>query len=239
MVGAGVEKELLDLVAADIAEDAAILLFFKEPGRARSRVEAVGAHADDLHHPADGPRLDQFPGVHRRLDLQALAVADGVLAAGLGHDVFDHRQLFQGGQRRFVGEIVLARAHHAHPQRRALGGHAGAGHQFDGRVGQHLFFAFGQPDLRVTGFKRLHLGRVRVVHPFQRRPGVQQAVGHAVDVPVVEADGRKRELPFLDDRRGDAFWCVVHTIFLCHDFILLSQNPHSGRVISFLRSCRS
>ena len=42
VLGAGVEQELLNLVAANVTEDAAVLLLLKEPGGAGGGVQPVG-----------------------------------------------------------------------------------------------------------------------------------------------------------------------------------------------------
>ena len=47
------QEELLNLVAADIAQNAAVLLSIEKPGRAGRRREAMGTKARHLNHPAD------------------------------------------------------------------------------------------------------------------------------------------------------------------------------------------
>ena len=101
---AGVEQELLDLVAADVAQDAAVLFLFKEPGRARGRAQAVRPHADDLHHAADGSGLDELAGVNGAFHLQPFAVIYKVFSACFRDGFLYVGELLKCGERRFVGE---------------------------------------------------------------------------------------------------------------------------------------
>ena len=57
------EQELLDLMRADIAQDAAILGALVEPGRAWVVAQTVRAGPDRLDDAADGTRLHQPPGL--------------------------------------------------------------------------------------------------------------------------------------------------------------------------------
>ena len=74
---AGVVQELFDLVAADVHQNAAVLLLLPEPRRAARRVQPMRAQADDLQHAADGAVANELSGMDGRLDVQALGVIDG------------------------------------------------------------------------------------------------------------------------------------------------------------------
>ncbi|EDY16493.1 hypothetical protein CfE428DRAFT_5916 [Chthoniobacter flavus Ellin428] len=84
-----------------------------------------------LHDAADGALLDQLPGTHRALHMQALAEVDHVLLAGGLHLFASSGQLSQGGERGLVREIVLAGVHHSQTQRSTLARHGGAGDEQD------------------------------------------------------------------------------------------------------------
>ena len=194
---AGIVEELLDLVAADIAEDAPIFFPLKKPCRPRGSVQAMGPHANDLEHPANGAGAYQLPCIDRRFHLQPLAVVYRVFPAGLGNDRFHLGQLLQRGQGRFIGEIVLPRFHHTDAQCGPLIGHTSGGHKLCFRILQNLRFRGRRPCLGVSRAKRLHLLGIGIVHPFHRSPRIQQAVGHPKNMAVIQPDHREHKLSRL------------------------------------------
>ena len=80
----GVMEKLLDLMAADVHQDAAVLRRIPKPRRPSWGVEAMRPEADHLHHASDGAMLNQITCRDRGLDVQALGVIGGVDTAGLG-----------------------------------------------------------------------------------------------------------------------------------------------------------
>ena len=118
----GEEQELLDLVAADVAEDAAVLLALEEVGRALVVVERVRPEADGVDDLADGAGLHQFAGLHRRAGLEMLRVADRKDAPGLRLHALDLVELREGGHPRLVAHHVLAVTHGGDGDLGALGG---------------------------------------------------------------------------------------------------------------------
>ena len=79
-------EELFDLMAADVAKDAAVFRALEKPCRARFRVEPVRTGAERLEDAADGAVFDQAPGMHRTFGMQPLVVVDRVAAS-----CFEHR----------------------------------------------------------------------------------------------------------------------------------------------------
>ena len=77
MSGASVEEKLVDLVGADIAEDAAVLIRVPEPFRparaaasiAMTLDDLVGCDVDGLDDFADGALLNEVASVNGGLDL--------------------------------------------------------------------------------------------------------------------------------------------------------------------------
>jgi hypothetical protein len=206
----GVGQELLKLVAADVAEDAAELLPLEEPIRAGGFAQPVGSEADNLDDAAYGALLHEVGCKHRRLVVQPLAVIDHVLAPrprdnGLGLVELGHRR-----ERRLVAEVVLASLHDLAAEGSPFRGHGRRGDQADPGVGQNLVNGARGLRLGELGPEGLGLLGIRVIDPFERRTRLQQAVAHAVDVPVVEAGGRKDKLTGLDDRVGLSLGGVVH-----------------------------
>ena len=171
------------------------------------RPEAL--HMDDL---ADSALLNQVACQHRAFHMQPLAVIDHVLLARLRHHLLGAVQLLQGGEGSFVGEVVLARLHGAQPQRTALVCNRRAADHVRFFVVKQFFLAPGDFHLRVRLYERLHLLRVGVVDVLQRAARFQQAVRHAVDVPVVKVRGGKDKFPRLHDGLRLAFGRIIHAV---------------------------
>ena len=79
---AGEVHILLNLVAADIAEDAAVLFPLEEPGGTGAGRQAVGAETFHMHNFADLTGSDHLACQRGGLTMDALAVVAHVLAAG-------------------------------------------------------------------------------------------------------------------------------------------------------------
>ena len=145
VVAPAVVEELLELVTADVAEDAAVRLAVEEPGGPAGARHAVRARAQHLHDPADGPVCDELPGEHGALHVQPLAEVDHVLPAGCARLGARLRELVEGGDRRLVGEVVLAVLHHPQAEPAAVRGDGGTRDQLHPLVGQHGLFAWRRP----------------------------------------------------------------------------------------------
>ena len=214
---AAVEQELFELVAADVAEDAAVLDPVEEPGGARRLAQPVGAEAKDLDDAADRAAVHEVARVQGALHMQAFAVIHHVLPTGGGGDGAGARQLIQRGERRLVGKIVLARLHHPAAERSAVARHGGRRDQAHLRVGEDLVERARHPDLGVLRAEGVNLGRVRIENPFQAGAGFEQSVALAVDVAVIEVRGGEQKRPSWHDRSGPALRGKVHAIgFLAH-----------------------
>ena len=83
----GENQKLVDLVGADVAQDAAMRVRFEEPGRADRAVQAVRRQIDGLHDAADLTRLNQPQRRGHRGHLEALRKADREDAAGFRDDL--------------------------------------------------------------------------------------------------------------------------------------------------------
>ena len=82
------EREILDdpevrMVAADIAQDAAVLFFFKKPGGADTGVQPMGPEALHAQHPPDGSRADQPFRENAAVGMQPFRVIAHILAPRL------------------------------------------------------------------------------------------------------------------------------------------------------------
>ena len=173
-------------------------------------------HSQYLKHPPDRPLFDQLPGIDGALGLQPLAEADHIFAAGLPDGGLRGVELFERNQRRFVGEVVLARFHHPDSEGGPVAGHAGAGHQFHLRVLQNPRFGVRRRGLRIRLAVCGDFFRIGIVDPLQGRARFEQPVGHAVDMAVVKTDRRKHEFSGFHHRVRLADRGVIHTMNLHH-----------------------
>ena len=142
-VGAGVEEDLVELVRADVHQDAAILRPLKKPGRARCQLGTVRREDGHLEHLADGAGPDQLARLHGRAHVEALAEVHRVDAPRLSLDAAHLRQLGEGRHAGLVGHVVLAVLHGADAQRRPLARDAGVDDQLDARILQDRLGAGG------------------------------------------------------------------------------------------------
>ena len=115
---AGVEQKLFDLMAADIAKNAAVLPAFEKPIRAGRRVQPMRAHADGLDYAPDRAFGNQLSGENRVLHMNTLAVVHRILPVCTGGRFARRFQLRKRRQRRLVRKIILAGIHHTQAQAR-------------------------------------------------------------------------------------------------------------------------
>jgi hypothetical protein len=234
VIAAAVEEHLLELVAADVAEDAAVGVPVEEPGRPGGGVHPVGAQAEDLDDAADGAVSDEPAGVDSALDVQALAVVDGVLLAGCLCFGACLRQLAEGGHRGLVGEVVLAVVENAEAEVGPVDGDRGAGDELHLGIVERFLLRSGRLDVRVAGAELVNFRRVGVVDPAELGAGFQQAVAHAVDVAVVEADGGDGEVAWIADGSGGGRrWCVGGAVALRVVHVVISLVVNSPTDVVF------
>ncbi len=149
------------------------------------------SQADGVHHPANGTHPDQLTRLDRGPVQQALAVADRIDTPGLGLDPARLDQLLQAGKAGLIAHKVLAMLHGGDAQRRALGGNGRTDDHGDGLIFQDLLGTTGQPGLRVGPGKASDEFGLLGEEGDQFGAGAQQGVHLAVDVLVVQADGRE------------------------------------------------
>ena len=89
-------RDLLELVAADVAEDAAEPPAVKEPGRPLGQADAMWPEADRLDDAPDGAGLHELAGLLRGAVLEALAEHHRVDALRFGLHATHVGQLLQG-----------------------------------------------------------------------------------------------------------------------------------------------
>ena len=119
----GIVQALLNLMAADVHENAAVLLRVPEPVGAVSGTQPVRAEADHLQHAADGTVPDELPGMDGGFDVQSFGVVDGEFAARFSDFLARCVELLERRKRRLVGEVIFAVVQRPQPERTALARH--------------------------------------------------------------------------------------------------------------------
>ena len=130
-----VKKELLDLMASDITQDAAVFLLLKKPLRPALGIpDPVRPEAVNMNGSADSALLDELSRKDSRLHMDALAVINHIFSSGLLHHLPGRLQLLQGSERRLVREIILSRRHCPKAQSTPLAGHGSPAYQLHLRI---------------------------------------------------------------------------------------------------------
>src|ERR1044072_1611433 len=86
---------------------------------------------EHLDHAADGASMYEISGVHRGFHVKTLAEINHVLALRFGGDAAGGVELIEGGERRFIREVVFASGHHANTDGAAFARYGGGGNQLD------------------------------------------------------------------------------------------------------------
>ena len=149
--------------------------------------------------------------------MQALAVIDHVFPAGFPHHGLGAFQLLKGGEGRLVGKVILACCHDPQAEGAALAGDVRAADQAGVPVLQHLFLAAGGDGLGIGFDKLRHPGGIGIIDIFQGAARLQQGVGHAVDVAVIQVRRGKNEFAGGNHGPGFAHGGVVHAVGNLHE----------------------
>ena len=214
--GAAEVEHLLDLVGADVRDDAAVPLAVEEPSGTISCLEAVRPPTTEGDELADGSILEQLLGIDRRFDMNALTVIDEPLETGLLDLGPGRLHLLSCGERRLIGEVILTGIEGLEAERAALIGDGGTGDEVNRRIGEDLLLALCNR-CRGEGLnERLRLRRVLVKDAHDHRPRLGEAVAHTVDMAVIQADDTDEEFSLLADRGRLALRCVVLSIHCAH-----------------------
>ena len=212
ILSTGEKKELLALVAADVAEDTAVFFLFKKPTWSGRGVESVWACAEGLNDLANGPCGDQLSGPHSAFDMNALAIVNGVFpsrgiagAAGL-------IELVEGREGRFVGKVVFSGLHNFATKRSAFVGHCGRSDKPDFRVVQNFLKSPGRAGLRKFFHKGTHSFGNWIEDPLNIGTRLNQPIALAVDVTVIKVRGGHYKFASIANRRGFTHGGVCHSI---------------------------
>ena len=207
-----VVQELFKLMAADIAQDSAVLLPFKEPCGPSGCAKPVGTESGYGNHLADLSAFRDISGQDGSLVMQPLRVVHHVLLSGFRHCFLCGFQLFQGCKRRLVGKVVFARVHGPQSQGAAFAGDSRTGNQMRLRVSQGFFLAPGCLRLRKCLQEGFNLLLIRIIYIFERAAGLGQAVAHPVNMAVVQPYCGKYEFSRFYHRLGLPFRRIVHSV---------------------------
>ena len=226
----GIIEKLLDLVAANVAQNAAVFFVLEKPCGPVLRRQAVRPETKHLEHAADLATLDEVTRKDRGFHVQSLAVVNRKFSPGAGYRRARFGKLFEGRKRRLVREIILSRVQHPAAQRSPVGGHCRRGHHAHLPILQDLAQAAGDLRFRTPLLKSRHLRGVRIVNPLNDTPRLRESVSLTVNVSVVEMRRRKDKFPRLHDRLRLALWRVNHPVnFLCtHVKKFKAGTPSTG-----------
>ena len=166
--------------------------------------------------------------------MQALGIIHHVFLSGLLHGFLGLFKLSRGGERRLVGEIILAVFHDLHAERSALGGHGSGCHHHGFLVLEHLVLALGRNGLRVGLDEEFNLLGVGIPDILERSASFCQRIAHAVDMAVVKMGHGKDKLAGFYNRFRLAFGCIIHAVSSIHGSFLLKIS--SGSVLPIMSS---
>ena len=211
-LGTGEKKELLALVASDITENAAVFFLLEEPGGSSRGTEAMRASAEGLDDFSDGSGGDKMAGVDGALDMEALAVIDGIfLASGLA-SAAGLLELIEACEGSFVGKIILPGVHNAATERAAFIGNGSRCNESHFGVIKNFLQRTRRAGLGELFLERSHFVCIRIKDPLELRSGLDQTIALAVDVAVVEVGRRYEKLARLADWRRFPYRSVSHSI---------------------------
>jgi len=175
------------------------------------------AEADDLKHAADGAAVNEIAGVHGGFDVEPLAEINHVFAPCGGSDAAGFLELFEGGEGRFVGEVVLAGGHDAAADGAALVGDGGGGDEADVGIVEDFVERAGDAGLRKFLQEDVAFNGIGFEDPAEFGAGFEEAVALAVDVAVVEVRGGENEFARFHHGARLALRGVGHAVgFLGH-----------------------
>ena len=182
-------QELVDLVAGDVHEDAAIGIAVKEPVGPGRAVQPVWPHADGLNHAANGAFGDKRAGARDRRHLKPFGEIDHPHAPCALLRQPDLIKLRKGGAAGLVDHDMFACLHRLDGEARAIPRDGRDQDHIDGRVGKDLGLvamgnfqkAFDEP------VKRAGLALGPPGGKFGA--GIDHVLRHAVDMAVIKPEG--------------------------------------------------
>src|SRR5215469_7298511 len=190
-----VEKELIDLVRANVAEDSAVLVRVPEPvGPARAAAgdpavleDLVRRDVDGLDNFADRALMDEVSRIDGGSYLKPFAVHDGVDPLGLGYGFAHFGKLIARRDAGLVGEKVLALFHGAHAERSPFVGDLRAKNELNRGIAQDLFPRFDDPDVRKSFSKARQFVRLPAPSRNKFTAASLDGADHAVDMVVAHS----------------------------------------------------
>ncbi len=199
-------------MAADIAKNPAVFRPFEKPAGPGGVIEPMRSKAHHLDDPSDRPVPDQFPGKDGAFHMEPLAVIDHVFSARSRGRRARLLQLVERGERRLVGEVILARLHHANAERASIGGNGRRRDEMNLGIIEDVLERTNRLGLRKMFDKASDFFRVGVVDITKRPACLDQSVALAVDVAVVEGCCGKNKFTSFHHRRRLALRRIGHSI---------------------------
>ena len=218
-------QELFKLMAADIAEDAAVFFLFKEPGRPSRCAQSVRTESCHGNHFADVSALCNVSCQDRSFIMQPFRVIDHVLLAGCYYGFLCGIQLIQGCKRSLIRKVIFSGTHGPQAESTAFTGHCRAGDHMGFSVFQGFFLAPGCFGLRKSLQESGNLLLVRIINILQCTAGFSQSVAHTVDMTVIQPYRGKHKFSRFYNRLRFPFRRIVHTVRYVHLFSPFRKLP--------------
>lgn len=232
ILGTGEKKELFALVAAYVAEDTAVFLFLKKPAWSRRGIKTMWTCAKGLNNLANRSGGDQLPGAHGALDMDALAVVNGILSPRGLASAARLLELFQSGERRFIGEVVLASLHNPAPERPSFVRHGGCSNESNLGIVQDFIKRPGCTGLRKFFQKGAHPLGNGIEDPFDMGTCFDQSIALSIDVSVIEVRGGHCEFARFANRGRFSHRGMRHSIRRAHNFRIRRWfQPNNGKTV--------
>jgi len=206
------KEELFALMAPNIAENAAVFFLLEEPGRSSRGTEAMRARAEGLDDFSDGTGGDEMAGVDGALDMEALAVVNGIFLAGGLASAAGLLELIEACEGSFVGKIILPGFHDAATQRAAFIGNGSRCNESHFGVIKNFLQRTRRAGMGELFLERSHFICIGIEDPLELRSGLDQTIALAVDVAVVEVGRRYEKLARLADWRRFPYRGIGHSI---------------------------
>ena len=161
---------------------------------------------------SDGSGGYEMAGVDGALDMEALAVVNGIFLAGGLASAAGLLELIEACEGSFVGKIILPGVHDAATERAAFIGNGSRCDESHFGVIENFFQRARRAGMGELFLERSHFVCIGIEDPLDLRASLDQAVALAVDVAVVEVGRRYEKLARLADWRRFPYRGVGHSI---------------------------
>ena len=183
--GAAVGQELLYLMASQVRDDPAVLLFLKKPVRTDRAVQTVGCKDGYLKHPPNRSLPDQLLCKDRAFHVDALPIIYHIFPSRVPACLGRPPYLLHGQHPRLIHKVILIVPQHPDSQAAPPGRADGAGNHLDVPVLKYLFLTRCHDSLGIPFHELQTFIRVRVPNTGQLGPCFQQPVADCIYMSMI------------------------------------------------------